>query len=133
MQEPECPGLTPAQEKGLMRAVEGNCELCSEYYAFPFLEIHRISRRRYREMIRDPSARILVVCRLCHDHIHHLPVRVKDQRAIVAHRSFFIRRDLRRILGYRPKPYSPPEDLDVSQIYEEYFNLVPPGPFRLSG
>ena len=133
MQVPECSGLTPAQEKRLKTAVEGNCEICSEYYALQFLEIHRISRRRYREMIRDPSTRILVVCRLCHDHIHRLPMKVRDQRAVAAGRSFFIRRDLRRILGYRPKPYSPPENLDVSQIYEEYFNFVPPGSFRLGG
>jgi hypothetical protein len=129
----EYPGLTREQEKKLKLAVEQSCELCSEYFALPFLEIHRISRRLYREMVRDPSARILVVCRLCHDHIHRLPVRVKDQRAIVSRRSFFVRRDIRRVLGYRPKPYSPPDDIDVSQIYEEYFHTTPPGSFRLGG
>src|SRR5208337_5278795 len=119
MQESEYPGLTPVQEKKLKLAVQGSCELCSEYFALPFLEIHRISRRLYREMVRDPSARILVVCRLCHYHIHRLPVRVKDQRAIVSHRSFFVRQDIRKILGYTPKPYSSPDDIDVSQMYEE--------------
>ncbi len=88
MEESEYPGLTPAQEKKLKIVIEGCCELCSEYFAFPFLEIHRISRRRYREMVRDPSTRVLVVCHLCHQHIHRLPVRVKDQRAIVSGRSF---------------------------------------------
>jgi hypothetical protein len=129
----EYPGLTRVQEKKLKLAVEGSCELCSEYFALPFLEIHRISRRLYREMVRDPSARILVVCRLCHDHIHRLPMRVKDQRAIVFHRSFFVRQDIRRILGYKPKPYSPPDDTDLSQMYEEWFYHFPPGSFRLSG
>ncbi len=129
----EYPGLTPVQEKNLKLAVEGTCELCSEYYALPFLEIHRISRRLYREMVRDPSARILVVCRLCHDHIHRLPVRVKDQRAIVSRRSFLVRQDIRMILGYKPKPYSPPDDTDLSQMYEEWFYHFPSGSFRLSG
>jgi hypothetical protein len=133
MEMPECPGLTPVQEKNLKLAVEGNCELCSEYFALPFLEIHRISRRLYREMVRDPSTRILVVCHLCHQHIHRLPVRVKDQRAIVARRPFFIRQDIRRILGYSPKPYSPPDEIDLSLIYEDYFRLIPPGSFRLGG
>jgi len=133
MQESECPGLTREQERKIKIAVEGTCELCSEYFAFPFLEVHRVSRRLYREMLRDPSARILVVCRLCHDHIHRLPVRVKDQRAIVSRRSFFVRRDIRRALGYKPKPYSPPDDTYVSEVYEEYFYHFPPGSFRLGG
>ncbi|MGB9175111.1 MAG: hypothetical protein WCB46_00045 [Methanoregula sp.] len=133
MQVPEYPGLTPVQEKKLKLAVEGSCELCSEYFAFQFLEIHRISRRLFREMVRDPSARILVVCHLCHHHIHRLPVRVKEQRAIVSRRSFFVRQDIRTILGYTPKPYSPPEDTDVSPMYEEYFYHFPPGSFRLGG
>ena len=133
MQESECPGLTRVQEKKLKIAVEGNCELCSEYFALQFLEIHRISRRLYREMVRDPSTRILVVCHLCHHHIHRLPLRIRDQRAIVSRRSFFVRQDIRTILGYIPKPYSPPADTGISQMYEEYFYHFPPGSFRLGG
>jgi hypothetical protein len=133
MQVSEYPGLTPVQEKKMKRAVEGCCELCNEYFAFQFLEIHRISRRLYREMVRDPSARILVVCHLCHEHIHRLPVRVKDQRAIISRRSFFVRRDIRKVLGYMPKPYSPFGDTDVSQMYDEYLYHFPPGSFRLRG
>jgi hypothetical protein len=133
MQVTEYPGLTTVQEKKLKLAVEGNCELCSEYFALSFLEIHRISRRLYREMMRDPSTRILVVCALCHDHIHRLPLRVRDQRAIVSRRPFFVRQDIRRILGYKPKPYSPPADSGLSQMYEDWFYHFPPGSFRLSG
>jgi hypothetical protein len=133
MQDSEYPALSPLQGKKLKLAVECTCELCSEYFALQFLEIHRISRRLYREMVRDPSARILVVCHLCHQHIHRLPVRVKDQRAIASRRSFFVRQDLRRILGYVPKPYSPPDDTYLSEVYEEYFYHFPPGSFRLGG
>src|SRR5512137_1076038 len=133
MQVSEYPGLTPVQEKKLKLAVEGNCELCSEYFALHILEIHRISRRLYREMVRDPSTRILVVCHLCHHHIHRLPVRVKNQRAIVSRRSFFVRQDIRKILGYVPKPYSPPVDTGMSVMYDEYFYHFPPGSFRLGG
>ena len=133
MPETEYSGLTPEQERKLKIAVEESCELCSEYFALPFLEIHRISRRLYREMVRDPSARILVVCHLCHRHIHRLPVRVKDQRAIVSGRSFFVRQEIRKILGYVPRPYSPPDDTEASQMYDEYFYHFPPGSFRLGG
>ncbi len=126
-------GLTAVQEKKLKIAVEGTCELCSEYCALPFLVIHQISRRMYREMIRDPSTRILVVCDPCHHHIHRLPLRVRDQRAIVSHRSFFVRQDIRAILGYRAKPYTPPADRGASEMYEDYFYHFPPGSFRLGG
>jgi len=84
-------------------------------------------------MVRDPSTRILVVCQICHHHIHRLPMRVRDQRAIVSRRSFFIRRDIRRVLRYTPKPYLPPDDTDLSQMYEEYFYHFPSGSFRLGG
>jgi hypothetical protein len=133
LQVDEYPGLTPEQQKKIRIAVEGRCELCSEYVALSFLEIHCISRRRYREMSRDASRRILVVCRLCHDHIHRLPVRVRDQRAIVRRRSYFSRQEIRKALGYQPKPYSPPEDPDASLMYEDYFYHFPPGSFRLGG
>jgi hypothetical protein len=63
MRVSECPGLTRVQERKSKIAVEGTYELCSEYVALPFLEIHRISRRLYRETVRDRSARILVVSR----------------------------------------------------------------------
>src|SRR5208337_4234792 len=121
MQVPECPGLTRVQKRMIKIAVEGTCELCYGYFALPFLEIHRISRRLYREMVRDSSARILVVCGLCHQHIHRLPMRVKDQRAIVSRRPFFVRQEIRKALGYTPKPYSPPLKAALSGMYEEYF------------
>jgi hypothetical protein len=49
-------------------------------------------------------------------------------------RNFFVRRDLRKIFGYRSKPYAPPGDIDLSEIYENEFKAFsPPGSFRLSG
>jgi hypothetical protein len=133
MQACEYSGLTPDQEREVKRAVEGTCELCTEYFAFPLLEIHRISRKIYREMERDPSKRILVVCGPCHQHIHRLPVHVKDQRAIVDSRPFYIRQGIRKALGYKPKPYSPPRESSIPAMYDEYFYHFPPGSFRLGG
>jgi|GEM_PF-1193548 len=116
LQEPECPELPPTEELAVKLAVENTCELCRKYTSPSSLELHRVSRRMYREMVRDPSTRILVVCHLCHCHIHRLPVRVKDQRAIVSRRSFFVRWDLRKILGYREPAYIAPDDTDLSQV-----------------
>lgn len=133
MRETECRGLFPVQEEKLIIAVEQTCELCHEYHPVSFLELHLISRRIFKEMVRDPSARILIVCRTCHDHIHRLPVPVGKQRALVKARSFFIRRDLRRILGYVPKPYKAPDDVNIALIYEEYLGRNSWGSYRLSG
>jgi hypothetical protein len=133
MPPPDYPGLDPTQERKLKLAVEGTCELCSGYFPLHDLTIHRISRRQYREMVQDPSTRILVVCNLCHEHIHRLPVPVLRQRSIVSGRSFFVRRDIRRVLGYRPKPYTPPENPGISMMDDEYFYHFPPGSFRLGG
>jgi len=133
MPPPEYAGLTPAQERKIKIAVEGKCELCSEYSALPFLEIHRISRRTYREMVRDPSTRIIVVCQHCHDHIHRLPLPVQQQRAIVSRRSFYSRQDIRQVLGYKPKPYTPPDPPDSALMEEDWFYHFPPGSFRLGG
>jgi hypothetical protein len=84
-------------------------------------------------MVRDPSTRILVVCQHCHDHIHRLPLPVQQQRAIVARRSFYARQDIRKVLGYKPKPYAPPDPADPVLMYEDWFYHFPPGSFRLGG
>ncbi|MFA5346836.1 MAG: hypothetical protein WC294_01755 [Methanoregula sp.] len=122
--------INAVQEQKIKTAVENTCELCHEYHPSAFLDIHLISRRRYKEMNRDPSTSILVVCQLCHSHIHRLPLPIGRQRAIVKGRSFFIRRDLRRVLGYVPKPYQAPDDINLYVIYEEYFRRVSPGSYR---
>ena len=133
MAETDCMGITPVQEKKCKIAVENTCERCHDYFPASRLELHLISRRIYREMVRDPSARILVVCQLCHEDIHTLPVPVKKQRVSVGRRGFYIRRDLRRVLGYKPVPYCAPNSIDLAQVYEEYFDRCAQGSYRLGG
>lgn len=133
MRESDCRGTSAVLERKLKIAVEQTCELCHEYHPISSLEIHLISRRRFKEMQRDPSARILIVCQTCHNHIHRLPVPVGKQRALVKARSFFIRRDLRRLLGYTPIPYQAPDDINLALIYEEYLGRYSWGSYRLSG
>jgi hypothetical protein len=133
MAETDCMAITPVQEKKCKIAVENTCERCHDYFPASRLELHLISRRIYREMVRDPSARILVVCQLCHEDIHTLPVPVKKQRVSVERRGFYIRRDLRRVLGYKPVPYCAPNSIDLAQVYEEYFDRCAQGSYRLGG
>jgi hypothetical protein len=133
MQKNDCRGTSAVLVKKLKIAVEQTCELCHEYFPVSSLEIHTISRRNYKEMVRDPSARILIVCSTCHNHIHQLPVPVGKQRALVKARSFFIRQDVRRILGYKPKPYHAPDDINIPLVYDEYFGRYSWGSYRLSG
>jgi hypothetical protein len=40
---------------------------------------------------------------------------------------------MRRILGYVPKPYKAPDDINLYVIYEEYFGRGSSGSYRLSG
>jgi hypothetical protein len=129
MAETDCLGIGPEEERKLKTSVESTCELCGNYTPLSLLEIHLISRRQTKKEVRDPSLRILVACPLCHYQLHAIPVPVKLQRLIAGHRNFFIRRDLRNVLGYKPKPYTPPEDQDIPAIYEDYKNF----PNRLSG
>lgn len=131
MPETCCTGINAMQEQKIKNAVENSCELCHEYHPSALLEIHLISRRFYKEMIQDPSTRILIVCQPCHTHIHRLPLPIGRQRVIVKGRSFFIRRDLRRVMGYRPKPYQAPDDINLYVIYEEYMGRASPGSYRL--
>jgi len=126
-------GINSVQEQKLKIAVENTCELCHDYYPSLFLEIHIISRHPTKEMKHDPSTRVLIVCQSCHSHVHRLPVSIGKQRALVKNRSFYIRRDIRRILGYVPKPYRAPDDINFYVIYEEYFGRGSPGSYRLSG
>jgi hypothetical protein len=133
MPETCCIGINSVQEEKLKIAVENTCELCHDYYPSLFLEIHIISRHPTKEMKHDPSTRVLIVCQSCHSHVHRLPVSIGKQRALVKNRSFYIRRDIRRILGYVPKPYRAPDDINFYLIYEEYFGRGSSGSYRLSG
>ena len=129
MDETDSLGIGPEGARRLKIAVEGSCELCGSYTPISFLEVHLISCRRTKAEKKDPSLRIIVVCPVCHNKLHALPVTRKMQRAVAAGRDFFVRRDLRDVLGYRPSPYKPPKDQDPGEIYEGYRNAH----YRLSG
>jgi hypothetical protein len=126
--------LTAEQEERIKLAAENTCELCREYFPSGELAIHGIGKKKAAGKARDPSVQILVLCRECHRHVHALPVPVARQREIVRRRSFYVRRDIRAVLGYRPEPYEAPESVDIATVYEEHFDRGPAaGPYRPGG
>ncbi len=133
MVQGDCRGISPEQERAIIIAAEQTCELCHEYFPVSSLLVHQVTSRIPRGTGRDPSLSLLVVCGPCHNHIHALPVTRAKQRALARKRTFFIRRDIRRILGYVPKPCSPPDTVELSQVYEEYMGRCSPGSYRLGG
>jgi hypothetical protein len=132
VQQSACGGFSPIQAKKIKLAVESSCEMCREYVPLSLLEIHRIGSSSPGKAAqgRGPEERVLVVCPLCHQHIHCLPVPVRRLRALARKRPFHMRRDIRLALGYVPKPYTPPDDQDLAKIYDEALKL---SSFRVSG
>ena len=123
--EVSCLGISEKEEKKIKIIADSICEICGEITPPDELDIHLISRCRTKEERRDQSLRILVSCRRCHILIHTIPIPKKSQRLISRGRDFFIRRDIRKVLGYKPKHYTPPEIIDLAQIYEDGFRAFP--------
>ena len=125
MSEVTCLGLSEKEEKKIKIIADSTCEVCGVFTPSEDLEIHLISHRMTNEEKRDPSLRVLVTCRSCHSRIHTIPVPTRSQRIISRGRDFFVRRDIRKLLGYIPKPWTPPETIDLAQIYEDGFRSFP--------
>ena len=112
--------LSEAKAKRIKIAVGCFCELCGESRALPELEIHHVpmpgrppTRRR-----TDLQAMLLVLCPRCYHDLHAFSVPLADQRELIAYRPFQVKQAIRAILGYRPKPYTPPDTFDPSTVSE---------------
>jgi hypothetical protein len=111
--------VNPVKERRVKRSVGCRCELCGEEYPSDLLEIHLLpgDGRRVRPGL-DLQREILVLCRRCHREIHAFRLPRADQKTLVRSRPAGARREIRAILGYTPKPYTPPE-VDLAAIYDE--------------
>ena len=112
--------LSEAKAKRIKMAGGCSCELCGESRALPELEIHLVpmpgrppSRRKL-----DLQSLILVVCPRCHHDLHAFSVPLADQRELIAYRPYRMKQAIRAVLGYRPKPYIPPDDFDPATVFE---------------
>jgi hypothetical protein len=132
MTEEWCKGISRLKARQVKIAVEGTCELCREYIPIPMLELHGIPSRTEppRPRSKECERNILVVCPTCHRHIHELPVPEEKLRALIGRRPFAQRREILRALGYKPKKYSPPEDIDIARVFEETTRSPSAGNFR---
>ena len=107
------------KERRLKSSVGCCCELCGEAYPSDLLEIHLLpGARNQREPGPDLQREILVLCPRCHLQIHEFRLPRADQKILVRSRPAEVRKRIRAILGYHPKPYTPPES-DLAAVYEE--------------
>jgi hypothetical protein len=121
MPEPWCSSITKKQVRQIKLAVESTCELCREYIPLTLLELHGIPADPHLKKPgpKDRERHIIVVCSTCHRHIHELPVPEEKLLALIEKRPFAIRREFLHALGYVPKHYSPPEDIDIPGVFDE--------------
>jgi len=111
--------LNPAGERRIKRSAGLRCELCCGVYRADLLEIHLLpSATGCMATGPDLQREILVLCPRCHRDIHAFGLARADQKTLVRSRPAAVRREMRMILGYIPKPYIPP-DVDLAALYEE--------------
>jgi hypothetical protein len=111
--------LNPVKERRVKHSVGCICELCGGAYPSDLLEIHLLpgDRRRVKPGT-DLQREILVLCPRCHREIHKFRLPRADQKTLVRSRPAGVRREIRAILGYTPRPYTPP-DADLAAVFEE--------------
>ena len=113
------PGLNPVMERRVKRATGLRCELCGGAYPADILEIHLIPQASGRSSPGpDLQREILVLCPRCHREVRTFRPTRADQKALVRCRQAAVRGEMRAILGYAPRPYTPP-DADLAAVYEE--------------
>lgn len=126
---------TGKRERAVKTLLEGTCEWCDEQVAFSLLELHRIlpdPGDRTPES-PDPQKKFLLLCHQCHRDLHDIPLSRNLQKDLVKKRPAEIRKALRILFDYTPKPYEPPDTADFAEIYEECFSLRSLDLFRAGG
>jgi hypothetical protein len=118
------PDLPPVKAKRVKLAAGSRCEICDGEFRLSILEIHLVPREGGRSASAGPDLQreILILCPACHREIHAFRIPRADQKILVRSRPSGVRREMRRVLGYKPKPYSPPE-VDLAVVYEEAHQL----------
>jgi len=111
--------LNPMKERRVKCSVGCRCELCGEAYPSDLLELHLLpGDGRQIKHGPDLQREILVLCPRCHGDLHEFRLPRVDQKGLVRSRPAGVRKEIRAILGYNPKPYTPP-DADLAAVYEE--------------
>ena len=109
----------PVKAKRIKLAIGACCEVCGRAEALEDLEIHSfLEEPEDRYAPADLERFLLVLCTRCHWDLHTLTVSLSELEALVQERPEPVREEIRAILSYLPKPYTPPER-DMEDSYRE--------------
>lgn len=110
----------PIKAKKIKLSVGSRCEICDREMALDDLEIHTFINGADFERTHLPSLErfLLVLCSWCHWDLHAFDVTTADQEKLVEQRCEAIRQEIRKILAYISKSYTPP-DTDLEQFFLE--------------
>lgn len=106
--------------KKIKIAVGHRCELCGRESPIDDLEIHALIDEQQAEgrLPVDLESFLLVLCFSCHSDLHRYGVTFDEESLLVSQRSAESRKNIRDILSYTPKPYTPP-DTDMVEAYND--------------
>lgn len=108
----------PVRGNRIKRAVGSRCELCGEEEALDNLVVHTITGEEeggeQSPEVMEPF--LLVLCFRCHNAIHAFHAPPGEQEGLASQRPEPLRHEIRRILSYVPRPYTPP-DTDMEEAY----------------
>jgi hypothetical protein len=105
--------------KRIKLAVESRCEICGRQAGLEDMGIHSfLEEAEDSYEPADLEQFLLVLCNGCHRDIHSYPITIQEQESLIQTRHKPVRENIRAILAYNPKPYSPPE-IDMEDVYRE--------------
>jgi hypothetical protein len=109
----------PLKAKRIKLAVGTSCEVCGYAGALEDLEVHSfLEEAEDQHSPADLERFLLVLCNHCHEQLHKCVISVGEQEAIVRARPEPTQEEIRGILMYIPKLYTPPE-IDMEDSYRE--------------
>lgn len=109
----------PLKTKRIKLAVRTSCEVCGRAEALEDLEVHSfLEEAEDQYSPADLEQFLLILCNQCHQGIHDCMITAPEQEALVQQRPVQIREEIRAILRYVPKLYTPPE-VDMEDSYRE--------------
>ncbi|HNY89625.1 MAG TPA: hypothetical protein PKL35_07585 [Methanoregulaceae archaeon] len=117
----------PEKSRELKSATGCRCENCSLEYPLALLEVHTIGSTLSVETPHiDLQYYLLVLCPSCSRSFRSGKVALSLQRDLVRLRNRQVRRRMRAILSYQPKPYTPSVDFDPEVIFREVVSSTSP-------
>jgi hypothetical protein len=109
----------PVKAKRIKLAARASCEICGRTESLEDLEVHSfLGEAEDQYSHADLERFLLILCKGCHRDLHTCSITVQEQEALIQGRPAPIRKNIRIILSYVPKSYTPPE-IDLEEAYRE--------------